>query len=785
MIESIESAGSGHIFVNDVISWGENTTLTLTATNNIYINEHIEATGDGAGIVLDTGLDAPEVDPGTNPAPDSEEYEQMVEERKDFRESNHVQYSVAGKITLSGSDAKYTVDGREFTVINDAVGLQAIGSSSENLAGYYLLGNDLDMSSGSTFTAIGAGSGTGSNPFTGGFSGGGNVITGLKNRHRTSHYQGLFGSVKEAFVKNIGLESVDIQGADYVGGLVGNSSDSNIKNSYVTGPVTGRDYTGGLIGLANRSAITLSYATGAVNGVNSTGGLIGRAEESTITSSYATGGVTNAGALASASAGGLVGSSAHGINITNSYATGAVTGWHTGGLVGSSLVDLKITNSYASGAVTRAANSFGNLGGLVGSAIGAASITNAFWDGSKNSGMPGVGFKTNFSVNNVKGLTTSKTKDKTEIEKILGSSITNSYTTDDFVWRIYQNQTTPLLQALLSSVNASKKTYDGTKNVDRIMGDLAGSGAGRNVGSYRLNTADLYSTYYDLFGNFELEIERADFTVTDTVISKQYDGTSSAQTAVGIANGQLATGVNGEFLSVSLISAAFTDKNAGARQVQVIYEVANGTNGGDIGNYTLTNKNDTITAAVGIEQRALTVNTTGTTVDGKTYDGNEIAVTTLSNSVDSFTEAQGIVAGETLNLSASGAFLAAAGVGAKDAWSNKTVEVTYTLVDGSHGKGKSSNYILVDATPGDFSATITEKVLFVRSEQIVGTEVHGRDYDGTVAGAATLSDGTNTLAGITGETLALTVSGEFANADAGNPWCGGYLRLSRWHRWHW
>ena len=100
-----------------------------------------------------------------------------------------------------------------------------------------------------------------------------------------------------------------------------------------------------------------------------------------------------------------------------------------------------------------------------------------------------------------------------------------------------------------------------------------------------------------------------------------------------------------------------------------------------------------------ISQRALRVNTTGTTVYDKTYDGNDIAVTTLSNSVDSFTEAQGIIDGETLNLSASGAFLAGAGAGAKDAHSNKTVEVTYTLVDGSGGKGKSSNYKLVDATP--------------------------------------------------------------------------------------
>ena len=58
---------------------------------------------------------------------------------------------------------------------------------------------------------------------------------------------------------------------------MGYFSSSSINNSYATGNVQGFEYVGGLVGEADSSTISNSYTTGAVNGTNYVGGLLGRA----------------------------------------------------------------------------------------------------------------------------------------------------------------------------------------------------------------------------------------------------------------------------------------------------------------------------------------------------------------------------------------------------------------------------------------------------------------------------------------------------------------------------
>ena len=178
--------------------------------------------------------------------------------------------------------------------------------------------------------------------------------------NRLINYVGLFAvTMSGAKIINVGLLDVDIQGRNYVGGLVGFNRDqgSRITNSYVTGSVKGNSSVGGLVGYNEGFDITNSYATSSVKGDWNVGGLVGFNPKGTITNSYATGAVEGSGSV-----GGLVGrkSSSGAYIITNSYATGSVKGYsQVGGLVG---VGDGITNSYAMGAVE------GDLyvGGLVG-----------------------------------------------------------------------------------------------------------------------------------------------------------------------------------------------------------------------------------------------------------------------------------------------------------------------------------------------------------------------------------------------------------------------------------
>ena len=180
-----------------------------------------------------------------------------------------------------------------------------------------------------------------------------------------------------------------VNGVNYVGGLVGNSSGT-ITNSYanIDGDVIGTEQNvGGLAGYAQD--ITNSYAivSGDVIGDQRVGGLTG--EATTISNSYAIVGGdvigTNAwgsaqpnGGITSGLVGGLVGGA---VNVSNSYTVvgGSVDAtaldWYTnpvGGLVGQSYGGI-IDNSYASIGLDVASKSIS--GGLVGYTL--STITNS------------------------------------------------------------------------------------------------------------------------------------------------------------------------------------------------------------------------------------------------------------------------------------------------------------------------------------------------------------------------------------------------------------------------
>ncbi|MCW2276813.1 S-layer homology domain-containing protein [Heliophilum fasciatum] len=130
---------------------------------------------------------------------------------------------------------------------------------SESTGKYFKLENDIDLSGylspggggyakWATEGWLPIGGSNDTEQFTGIFDGQGYMITGLSSNRPNTDYVGLFAVIGEGgVVSNVGLETVDIIGNNYVGGLAGTAIGS-INNSYTTGKVKGNNYTGGLLG---------------------------------------------------------------------------------------------------------------------------------------------------------------------------------------------------------------------------------------------------------------------------------------------------------------------------------------------------------------------------------------------------------------------------------------------------------------------------------------------------------------------------------------------------------
>ena len=131
-------------------------------------------------------------------------------------------------MTLSGADAGFSLNGQAYAVIHDARQLQEMES---NLAGRYVLGNDIDASStrdwnqGRGFLPVGAQE---ASSFRGTLAGLGNAIDGLHIKHDASQPAsssgnlGVFGA-SHGTVRDLDLRDLYIasEQGTAIGGLVG------------------------------------------------------------------------------------------------------------------------------------------------------------------------------------------------------------------------------------------------------------------------------------------------------------------------------------------------------------------------------------------------------------------------------------------------------------------------------------------------------------------------------------------------------------------------------------
>ncbi len=243
--------------------------------------------------------------------------------------------------------------------------------------------------------------------FTGSFDGAGFTIQNVKIAvpSGTGYYVGLFGTIgMDAEVRHLGLESVNITGADPVGGLAGVNGWGYIISCYTTGTVQGTGMgAGGLVGdnrglIWNcRSSCTVAgdAVIGGLTGFNSAeilacqstgkisgsrdfiGGLTGK-NDGSISGSVASGSVAKTGDEWGGNIGGLAGNSFG--TITNCYASGSVAGGANSSMVGgfAGQNNGSISDCYATGSVSGEYS----VGGLLG--INEGSLSTCFSTGSVN-----------------------------------------------------------------------------------------------------------------------------------------------------------------------------------------------------------------------------------------------------------------------------------------------------------------------------------------------------------------------------------------------------------------
>ena len=250
------------------------------------------------------------------------------------------------------------------------------------------LDNDIDLT-GIEWTPIG----TESRPYTGTFDGNNKTIRGLEINQSGTDNVGLIGYLgSEGKVQNVVLANISVSGANYVGGIAG-QTDGTVENCSVNGTVTGQNQTGGIVG-RNFSTIYGCSAEGTVTGNINVGGISGLCVPNYDTGTGSLIGSTIDGCHSTAavsgisSVGGVLGNLGNNSFLMACYSTGKVTvtstdGSFVGGVVGTNSQGTVTGCYHATGEITSLGG--GRIGGIVGeNYIG--TVAACYWDSNLSSG---------------------------------------------------------------------------------------------------------------------------------------------------------------------------------------------------------------------------------------------------------------------------------------------------------------------------------------------------------------------------------------------------------------
>ena len=213
-------------------------------------------------------------------------------------------------------------------------------------------------------------------PFNGHFNGNGNTVTVNVFQYQ---YAGLFGYMRAGSITNINVDGT-VQGAGYVGGLVGHTHSQNRSADPVIEDVTNSanvtaygNYAGGIIGCAQDTHLRGDLKnTGRVVGVNNVGGITGHhfgsnSSNATIINEGAVTGNNNVGGYAGEFNWGTAGGT-----VTN---LGTITGvTNVGGYIGYVNTQGTMTGTLTNKGVVIGQTYVGGITGYISATSGTASI---------------------------------------------------------------------------------------------------------------------------------------------------------------------------------------------------------------------------------------------------------------------------------------------------------------------------------------------------------------------------------------------------------------------------
>ena len=252
-----------------------------------------------------------------------------------------------------------------------------------------ILDNDIDLSD-IDWTPIG----TESRPYTGTFDGNNKTIRGLEINQSGTDNVGLIGYLgSEGKVQNVVLANISVSGANYVGGIAG-QTDGTVENCSVNGTVTGQNQTGGIVG-RNFSTISGCSAEGTVTGNTNVGGISGLCVPNYDTGTGSLIGSTIEGCHSTAtvsgisSVGGVVGNLGNNSFLMACYSTGNVTATITyghanvGGVVGINGQGTVTACYHATGEITSSVGD--RIGGIAG-CNDQGTFTACYWENNQEQG---------------------------------------------------------------------------------------------------------------------------------------------------------------------------------------------------------------------------------------------------------------------------------------------------------------------------------------------------------------------------------------------------------------
>ena len=239
-------------------------------------------------------------------------------------------------------------------------------------------------------------------PFSGTILGNNKTISGINISLPYNNYVGLFGTIKNANIKNLYIDNSYIYANSGTGTLVGYAENSNIENCQIKNSevVCANENCGGIAGKTLQTNIANCLITNSyINAFESVGGVVGIMFKNSAVSSC----VSDCTVFGNNQVGGIVGASSESI-IENCANFGDIEGnSYVGGIAGIIFTNSNISNSFNAGIVNYT-NITNSIGAVVGNSFD-STVQNSYYNIEKNNVLKAIK-NANDNQNNVTGIST-------------------------------------------------------------------------------------------------------------------------------------------------------------------------------------------------------------------------------------------------------------------------------------------------------------------------------------------------------------------------------------------